>query len=166
MPARTQDRAQVFDVDPKRVFSRVPIQVDWHDFLARVWQPGSVFSVGEVIRQKRANSAGYELECTQAGVSGSRTLVWPQDIGRSLSEGSVRWVSRNLTAESFRTTILTSAWTSDPPGLTLSDESISDFIYTVFVDDGHSGVTYDVVHSIILADGEEMQAVARLPVRD
>jgi hypothetical protein len=158
--------AQVYDVDPKRSFERVALQVDWHDSLARLRSTGMRYSLGEIIRPRRSEASGFEYECVQAGVTGSRPVNWPYRDGATITDGSAIWLSRPLSDSSLRTIVQSAAWSATPAGLVLSAESVNDCVYTIYADEGVSGVTYEVKHSIALATPEELEAAIILRVQD
>lgn len=159
------------EVDPKRVADKVPIQFDWHDYLANTWRPGTFFTAGQRIRFLRNDprARGFEMECTVAGRSGGRPPTFPGTLGASVTEGgsTLTWTARTLSTASLRGTIGTSVF---PPvdGLILSDESNADLIYTIYADVGVSGQRYEVKQRITLSDviGEEKEGVAVLFVID
>lgn len=154
-------------VDPKRAAERVPIQFDWHDYLANVRQPGASVSLGQRFRFKRRDprSTGLEYEVTQAGRTGGRVPIFPTTIGGQVTDGSCVLTARALSSASLRGTIGTSTFPATA-GLTLSSEMNDDLIYTIWAESGVAGQFYDVVHRVTLNGiaGEIVEAVAHLPV--
>lgn len=156
------------EVDPKRSFDEVPIEVDWHDFLARRRRAGTAYASADTIRPLRAQATGLQYRCTTAGVtSGLPTdrIRWPTTVGATVQDGSVVWTAEAMSTTSLRTTISSDDWPA-VAGLTLGAESNSDLRYQVLVAGGTSGQSYSVKHQVTLANGEDKEAVAVLPVAD
>jgi hypothetical protein len=168
-----------FEADAKRPADKVPLQFDWHDYLANQWQRGSFFELGAAIRLPRLLSTGLEYVVTTEGFTGNRSPNFPaplydetgevedNGIGRKVRSGSVVFTARAITDASLRATIVNSAFVTDT-GLTLSDESDNDLVHTVYAAAGLHGNDYEVRNVIMLsnAPGETKEAVIRLPVRD
>lgn len=158
----------VQEVDPKRAAEKVPVQFDWHDYLANVRVSGVTLPAGHRFRFKRADprNTGLEYEVTTAGTTGGRVPAFPRVIGQTVVDGSCVLTARALSSASLRGTIGTSAF---PPvdGLTLSDELSDGLVYTIWVAGGSVGETYEVVHRATLNGvvGELVEAVARLLVQ-
>lgn len=159
-------------VDPKRSFDKVPIQIDWHDYLINERPVGQAVALDFRFRLPRDESFGLQFRCTTPGNSSKRDtgkIAWPRGlsgVGQPIEDGTVIWTAEPLALNSMRSTINSEIW---PPvdGLTLSDPSVVDFIYTIYVDGGESGTTYDVKHQIVLDGiGEEKEGVAILEVLD
>jgi hypothetical protein len=154
-------------VEPKRSYDRVPVQIDWHDYLAYVREPNSAISLGQRIRFRRKDprGTGLEYECTQSGVTGGREPVWPKTAGLTVTDGSVVWTARAVSTASLRATISSSNWTNSE-GLTLSSMTTNDLIATVFVSGGTNGQEYEVKNQLALSTGEPKEGVVVLPVAD
>lgn len=157
----------VQEVDPKRAAEKVPVQFDWHDYLANVREPGITVPAGHRFRFKRKDprSTGLEYEVTTAGRTGGRVPTYPTVIGDMVLDGSCILTARALTSASVRGTIGTSEFPS-VDGLTLTDETNDDLVYTIWVAGGIVGQTYEVVHRATLNGlaGETIEAVAKLTV--
>lgn len=159
--------APYFEVPAKRVADDVPIQFDWHDYLANDWQPGRNYPIGERLRPIRALATGFEYEVTTAGQSGNRRPVFPQLLNSTVRSGSVVFTARELSDASLRATIASAAFPT-VDGLTLSNPSDEDLVYTTYVAAGVNRQRYEVKHQITLsnAPGEIKEAVALLAVLD
>jgi hypothetical protein len=158
--------APYVEVDPKRSFDEVAIEVDWHDYLIRTRLAGTAYSVNDRVRPLRRDATGLQYRCSTAGVtSGKPSVRWPTVSGGTVTDGTVVWTAEAVTSASLRTTISTEDWPA-VTGLTLGAESNADLRYQVLVDGGVSGQTYEVRHQVVMANGEEKEAVAVLPVRD
>lgn len=155
-------------VAPKRSFDKVPIQVDWHDYLTNRRYAGRSVSLNYRMRPERLLSTGLQYRCSTSGVT-SRVpwgrIPWPIILGQTAQDGSVVWTAEEIDAASIRTTISSNLWVA-PPGITLSSESHADMIYQIFVDGGVSGLSYELKHQVTLANAEEKEAVIVLPVQD
>jgi hypothetical protein len=155
-------------VQAKRSFDDVVVEVDWHDYLARQRRPGTAYAVTDAVRPLRARATGLQYRCSTGGVTSgapSDRIRWPAIVGGTVTDGSVVWTAEAVNASSLRTTISTEDWTA-VTGLTLGTESSSDLRYHVIVGGGVSGQTYEVRHRVTLANGEDKEAVAVLPVQD
>lgn len=157
----------VQEVDPKRSGDKVPVQFDWHDYLADVWAPGITVPAGRRFRFHRRDprSTGLEYEVTVAGRTGGRVPMFPTAIGQAVVDGSATLTARAMTAGSLRGTIGTSSFPS-VDGVTLSGEINEDLVYTIWVAGGVDGQTYEILHNVTLNGvvGEVKGAVALLPV--
>lgn len=155
------------EVPAKRSADKVPVQFDWHDYLANQWVRGGEFQTGERIRGSRATSTGFEYEATTGGVSGRVRPVFPTTVGLTVRDGSIVWTARAITTASLRATILTSLFPA-VDGLTLSNQSDADLVHTIYVAGGISWSTYEVPNRVTLsnAPGEIIEKVALLPVVD
>lgn len=166
MTCDTEKGAPYVEVPVKRSFDEVPVEVDWHDYLARVRQHGTAYTVGDRVRPLRKDATGLQYNCTTAGVTSGKPLVrWPTTIGGTVTDGTVVWTAEAVTTQSLRTTISSDDWPA-VTGLTLGTESSSDLRYQVMVGSGVSGQSYEVKHRVTLANGEDKEAVAVLPVQD
>ena len=152
-------------VPSKRSADKVPVQIDWHDYLINLWAPGVAVEQGVTIRPRRSAATGFEYLCATPGVTAKKEPRWPTAVGESVTDGSVVWTSQARSIASQRTSITGSAWDADD-GVTLSDQSNADLIYTTFVDGGEDGEDYEVRNLVTLANGEEKEGVAVVPVRD
>lgn len=155
------------EVKAKRPADKVPIQFDWHDYLANDWQAGVRYELGERLRPIRALATGFEYEVTAAGTTGRRRPAFPSVLDAVVTSGSVSLTARAITAASLRANITTSSFPA-VSGLTLSDESNDDLVYTIYAAGGTDGSRYEVKHQITLsnAPGEIKEGVALLPVLD
>lgn len=156
--------APYIEVEPKRSFDKVPLQVDWHDYLVNLWRPGVAYSLGARTRPRRARATGKQYRITTAGVSGHKEPRWTNGMD-TVTDGTAVWTPEAIDSNSLRSTISSDDW-PDVTGLTLSDESNGDLVYEIFADGGTSGQTYEVKHQVTLANGEEKEAVIILPVSD
>lgn len=152
-------------VEPKRSFDKVPIQIDWHDYVARLWRPGAAFATGTRIRPSRSRATGLQYNASVGGVTGSRPPVFPKVSGATVVDGSVTWTAEAVSSASLRTTIADDEWPT-VDGVSLSDEQSGDFVYEIMVDGGTSGQEYEIAHQVTLANGEEKEGVVVLPVQD
>lgn len=159
------------EVPAKRSADKVPVQFDWHDYLANTRQPGHLYQAGERIRFVRNRSTGYEYEATATGItSGVPTeelQQFPSVLAETFVDGAVTWITRALSTASLRATIASSTFPA-VSGVTLSDQSDSDLVHTIYVAGGTDRATYLVANAITLsnAPAEVKQAVARLRVAD
>lgn len=160
--------APYVEVPAKRSFDEVPVEVDWHDYLARLRRPGSAVAANDVVRPLRSQATGLQYRATSNGVTSRRptaSLSWPTQIGGTLRDGSVTWTAEPVSTASLRTTITADDWPS-VAGLSFGAEVNSDLRYVLMVGGGSNGVVYEVKHQVTLANGEDKEAVAVLPVRD
>ena len=155
------------EVPAKRSADKVPVQFDWHDYLANKWQRGTPYLLGARIRPERLQATGLEYEVTTGGVSGNRRPNFPVTLSETVQSGSVVFTAREMSDSSLRATILSSTFPA-VDGLTLSDQSDDDHVHTIFVAAGTSGQHYDVANRITLSNppGELKEGVARLMVQD
>lgn len=150
----------------KTVDETVPVQVDWHDYLARLWDPGRVMTAGRIIRPRRARATGFDYEVTTAGRTGGREPVWPKTLGATVTNGSVVFTARAGSTASMRALVSTAVWESDV-GLTLSEPSSSDYVYTTYVSGGEAGSSYRITLRVTLSVGGEIkEQVMILPVTE
>jgi hypothetical protein len=162
--------APVGEVDAKRVADKVPIRVDWHDYLINTREPGKSVALNYVFRLPRALATGFEYKCTKAGVTSARpssAIKWPSAPAAAVSDGDVTWTSQAMSANSLRATVSSDVWTADT-GLTLSDQSAADLVHTTYVAGGIDGGEFEVKHRITLtgSPAEIKEALILLPVRD
>lgn len=162
-----QHGAPYIEVPAKRVADDVPVQFDWHDYLANDWKPGRNYPMSERVRPLRASATGFEYEVTTAGQSGAIRPRFPGSLGATVQSGSAVFTARAITDASLRATIASSSFPS-VTGVTLADQSSDDLVYTVYVSGGTSGHRYEIKHQITLsnAPGEIKEGVAVLPVFD
>lgn len=158
---------QYIEVPAKRTADKVPVQFDWHDMLANLWQRGAAYALAARIRPERALSTGLEYEVTTAGVTGNRRPNFPVTAGETVQSGSVVFTSRAMSDASLRATILVSAFPL-VEGLTLSDQSDDDLVHTIYAAGGTSGQRALVVNRVTLSNppGEIKEAAMLLPVQD
>lgn len=155
----------VVDLPPKRSFDEVPVDFDWHDFLAQLPVRGKAYAVNDKVRLRRGQSTGLQYKCTTGGVTGHKEPRWPTVAAQTVTDGTVVWTAEAIDANSLRTTISSEDYVADT-GVTLGTESISDLKYTVNVRGGTSGQSYNVKHQIVCVNGEDKEAVGILPVQD
>lgn len=88
-------------------------------------------------------------------------------VGRKVRSGSVVFTARAITDASLRATIVASEFEADD-GISISDESNDDFVYTIYVSGGQDGQDYGVRHQITLsgATAESPKREIIVPVRD
>lgn len=166
MTCESVEHAEPYErVDPKRSFDKVPVFVDWHDYLISKWSQGITVSGGIRIRLRRKDSRGLQFRALNDGVSGKKEPVWPQVNGGQVWDGTVQWVAEPVDAFSLRISIATESWPV-VTGVTLSDAVNADLVYRVTVAGGTNGREYLIKHQIVLADGEKKEAVAVLLVQD
>lgn len=164
------DRGAPFaEVEAKRPADKVPLRVDWHDYLINTRDPGKAVALNYVFRPARARATGLEYKCTTAGVTSQKAydaIRWPLAAAGTVTDGSVVWTAQAVSASSLRATVSSNAWTSDT-GVTRSDESTTDLIYTAYFAGGTDGERYEIKHSITLSGtpAEIKEALILLPVR-
>jgi hypothetical protein len=160
------ERVLTQQVDAKRPQEKVPVQFDWHDYLANDWHRGKRYELGACIRPMRLQATGLEYEVTVAGVTGNRRPNFPVNAGDTIVSGTVTFRARAMTDSSLRATIASSSFPS-VDGITLSDQSDDDLVHTIYVSGGTAGGNYEVVNQITLsnAPAELKAGVALLPVR-
>ena len=163
----TVDRVATVPLAPKRTSDKVPVQTDWHDYLANVWVEGANYAQGARIRNPRKLSTGLEYEATTGGYSGRRRPIFPTSVGGTVTDGSVVWTARAMSDASLRATILSSTWPA-VTGLTLGDQSDTDLVHTIYAAGGSSGQEYTVVNRVTLSNspGEIKESAGLLPVQD
>lgn len=152
----------------KRANETVPVQVDWHDYLANLREPGVAFAADAIVRPRRSEATGLQYRCTVAGIaSGVPTgrLRWPKSLGATLIDGTVVWTAEAMAATSLRTTVSSDQWPS-VTGLTISGPANADYVYQALIAGGVAGQSYDLTHQIVCANGEVAEREARLPVQD
>lgn len=155
----------VVELKAKRSFDEVPVTFDWHDFLANLPLRGKAYALAVMVRLPRGRSTGFQYECTTAGVTGAQEPRWPKTLNGTVTDGSVVWTARALAATSLRTTVSTHQAPA-VTGVNLGTITVDDHIYTVPVSGGTSGQVYDIKHQIACANGEDKEAVGKLPVED
>jgi hypothetical protein len=160
--------APYLEVKAKRSFDDVPVEVDWHDYLANVRRLGSAYQVNDLVRPLRQFATGLQYRCTVAGITSGRKyseIRWPTVVGGTVTDGTVTWTAEALSNGSLRSTIASNTWPA-VAGLTLSGAASLDLRYVTRVAGGVSGTSYDIKHQVTLASGEDKEAVIVLPVRD
>jgi hypothetical protein len=156
---------QVVELKAKRSFDESPVSFDWHDFLANLPQRGKAYASNDRVRLPRDRSTGLQYRCTTAGVTGAIEPRWPKVVALTVTDGSVVWTAEAVDAVSLRTTITSDTFEADS-GVTLGAESSADLVYTVLVSGGTAGESYLIRHQIGCANGEDKEAIGRLPVED
>lgn len=162
---------QPYQVMPaKRSWDDLDFGINWTRWLARFWEPGTVYAQGTRVRP--TVETGFEYECITAGQSGARDPSmhhtrprWPTVVGEELQDGSARWACRALSNGSLLTTISLSEWEADD-GVTLSNQQTQGLITTVWVAGGLSGSSYSVRNRITLANGQKKEGELIIPVAD
>lgn len=152
----------------KGAADRIPVQVDWHDWLINTREPGVAVAVDFVMRPTRSMATGFQYRCTVAGVTSCLPffrLRWPHTVGGLIVDGSVSWTAEAIDDESLRTTVTDEIWT-ETPGVVLSAESAADSIYSVQVEGGVSGQEYVVRHSADFANGEKRSQAVQINIED
>lgn len=152
-------------VQPKRSYDTVPLQIDWHDYLIDLWQPGMSVALGARTRPLRTEATGLEYEVTTIGITGHGKPNWPINEGNMVQDGSAVWTARAVTSLSLRTQIANQSWEL-PDGITLIGSATDDYVYTAFIAGGIDGSDYVIKHQVELTNGERKEGVAVLPVRD
>jgi hypothetical protein len=154
--------------DPKRPADKVPVNVDWHDYLINERKPGVAIAPNFTVRPRRQSATGLEYKATTSGVTSfapNDRIRWPTTAAQTVTDGTVIWTSQAVSTSSLRATISSNAWTFDN-GVTKSDESNSDLVYTAFAAAGFDGQTYALRQSVTLSNGEVKEALILLPVKD
>lgn len=170
MDALVDRGAPAGTAEPKRVANKVPVRVDWHDYLINRREPGTAVALNFVFRPSRSKATGLEYKCTNAGVTSRMpfdAIKWPTIAGGAVTDGVVVWTAQAVSVSSLRATANTEGWSADT-GVTLSNPSNNDLVYTTFVAGGANGSDYEIKHSITLTGtpGELAEALIVLPVRD
>jgi hypothetical protein len=151
-------------MEPKRSYHRLDYGIDWSDFLARVWRPGTAYTAGQRVRPPAPT--GFEYECTTPGQSGARVPQWPTTAAAaSRRDGEVVWTARSLSEASLVTAIATSEWTADD-GLELTSPGLAGPLAMVIIGGGTSGQRYSVYNRVQLANGHRAEAKLVIPVQD
>jgi hypothetical protein len=146
------------------------VRVDWHDYLINCREPGKDVALNFTVRPPRARATGLQYKGTVAGLTSAvpyDRIVWPTAAAGIVRDGSVTWTAEAISSSSLRATVSANTWTFDT-GVTKSDESNSDFVYTAFAASGSNGEDYELRHEITLSGtpAEKKEALIILPVRD
>ena len=169
MTCETDEVGQPYvKVRAKRSFDDVPVEIDWHDYLANIRRQAFAYQVNDVVRPPRALFTGLQYRCTTAGSSSGKPyagLLWPRTAVATMIDGSVVWTAEALTTASMRSAISSNTWVATT-GVTLGAQTSVDFRYVIFVAGGVSGQSYDIKHQVTLTNGEDKEGVAVLPVLD
>lgn len=152
-------------VPTKHAFDAVPVPFDWHDFLANDRPVGTAVALNFVFRPLRAQANGLQYRCTTAGVTSGAGVSMPTTVGGTVVDGTATWTAEALSTDSLRATISSHTF-SAPSDLTLTDEGSADLVYTVQAAGGVSRMAYELVHEVVLSDGEQYEATARIAVKD
>lgn len=152
-------------VPAKRSTETVPVDFDWHDFLANVPARGRAYAQGVRVRLPRDRSTGLQYECTTAGVTDSVEPRWPKVVDATVQDGSVVWTAKAIASNSLRTTV---SAVVDPThaDLTIGEPTIDDLVYRYPVAGGSDGESYELVQHITCANGQEEDGIVVLPVSD
>lgn len=154
---------------PKRSYDKVLVNMDWHDYLANLWQPGLYYATGMVVRPRRADATGFQYRCIDDGVSDRSEPQWSGTAGATIQDGSAIWVAEEISEASLRTLVSTNTWSCDsgsPSVVTLGTGTVTDLVFSVLVGGGYNGYEYEVKHRIVCANGEEKEGIAVVPVQD
>ena len=150
---------EYFQKDPN---ATLDYSIDWIEWLVPVWQSGTPYGVGDVIRPARAN--GFLYECSVAGISANSAPVWPNTNTTTVTDGSVTWTTRIPGAAPYDL-ILTSTWTVGS-GLTYVTDSKSANKTTVWLSGGTAGSDYVVTNRIVTSAGRTQDQSFTIKVRD
>ena len=153
--------------ESKRSYHNLDYGVDWEPFLARYWRAGRTIATGTRVRPTRFN--GYEYEATQGGQTGRSEPTWRTTLGGTNADGSVVWTCRPVSTASLLTTVQNSTWEVDgqPAGApTLSNDSFTGQVTTVWVGGGTSGQRYSLLNRVQLANSQQVEAELVIPVQD
>jgi hypothetical protein len=155
---------------PKHPDATLDYAVDFEEQCARVWSSLTDFQAGEYIRVFSGGKAvGFEFEPTTPGRSGLRAPVFPSVLGATITDGSVVWTCRAISAASLLRTISgTPAWeiTDDDGDVTISGETVSGFKAIAYLAGGTDGEDYVVtVSATTTPDSLVLPKTVILPVR-
>lgn len=170
--SKTDNRGPpVKEVIAKRVLDKVTLQVDWHNYLINRRQPGVAIPLNFVVRPIRSKATGLEYKCTTAGVTSQAPydrIKWPVTAALTVTDGTVVWTAQAVSASSLRATVSVDTWSAFDAGITLSDQSNSDLIYTTYASGGVDGQDYDIKHKVTLSGtpAEIKEALIVLPVKN
>lgn len=158
---------EITDLLPKRAYDTVPVEFDWHDFLANQPARGKEYGSGAKVRLRRKHPrfAGVQFTCSTPGVSGADEPRWPKNVGETVVDGTCVWTAEAMAANSMRTTVSSNELVA-PAGLTCADVTVEDYVYRTLAAGGVSGQDYVIVHRIVCADSGRGELAGRLPVRD
>jgi hypothetical protein len=157
-------------VAAKRPGAKVPVVVDWHDYLANTRQPGQYVALDTRVRPPRAKATGAQYRCTAAGYTSGDPydrVKWAPLSGAAFTDGGVTWTPEAMDTQSLRAMIVNNTWTF-PSGINKSDEGNADFRYWAHAAGGSVDQDYELLHAVTLsnAPGELQIALIVLPVRD
>lgn len=146
------------------VGEQIPYGIDWEDWLALRWQPGTLVSQGQVVRPTISN--GYEFLCVTAGETGSVEPGWPPFLGSTVLDGSAQWQCQALASDSLETTIADINWTADP-ALSLSGNVLAAQTSIITVDSTNAvaGVDYALKCMALMSDGQRKVGTIIVKVR-
>jgi hypothetical protein len=135
-----------------------PALVNWH-------MRGVYYS--STARVRIPGIPGHEFECTTAGQTGTRPVLWPKTLAATVTDGSVTWTCRALSSDSLLDEVSgTPTWTV-PTGITSSSTSVSDNVASGMLavasslDDGD----YEVIVTASLTGGGTLPQSCILRVR-
>lgn len=138
--------------DPLRKSDPDVFEFPWLKFLVPSWEPGEMYTVGDVVRPRAAN--GFFAQCTIGNESAAREPAWVRESGIVVDDGSVVWLMV-APSEVSLPSITSATYTIDPAGITQSLATIDGTKTTVKLDASGADVgTYRVVAEIV-ADGED-----------
>lgn len=146
------------------VAEQIPYGIDWEDWLALRWQPGTPVTQGQVVRSTTPN--GYENVCIVAGETGSVEPGWAPFLGSTVLDGSAQWQTQALASDSLETTIADINWTADQ-ALSLSGNVLAAQTSIITVDSTNavSGVDYALKCTALMADGQQKVGTIIVKVR-
>jgi hypothetical protein len=158
------------DIEPAAVWpakdpsEKLDYAVSFERGLTRFWKPGETYTATTHVRPSKPT--GFEYECTTTGQSGAREPTnWPTTEGATLTEGSVTWTCRAISALSLITTIsATPTWVA-PTGITVSGETISGQMAIAYIAGGQDGQEYSVLVTATCADTTIRSKACILPVK-
>lgn len=148
------------NIDPQHPDEIVRYTVDFTAEMAKLWQPGAEYALGEKIRP--AVSSGFDYEATTPGRTAGRAPRWPKAVGATVSDGSVTWTCRASSTDSLEATLSSVAWAVDD-GMTVASDSVSGMTASALVSGGQDGQDYDVTVTATFSDTQVR--VARFTVR-
>lgn len=102
--------------------STVECEIDLTDTLVNWHRQGHPYSLTEFVRYP---GLAFELECTKAGVTGRKPILFPTAAGQTVMDGSVEWTLRDVSSSSLKATISGTPTWAVPSGYSVSGESIT-----------------------------------------
>lgn len=124
---------------------------DFHDEVAKLWQPGRDHTIGEVIRPARLKSTGFQYRCTTAGRTGNREPAFSRTLSGTTKDGSVIWTAEAIASNTLRKTI-TGASIQPVAGLVFTSVAFTNDAVGFFVAGGTVGQRYLVTCRATFSD--------------